>query len=547
MILDIILSQNFSLILLLAVLFTLILSSIKQYHKLRHIPGPWYCRISNVALTYHEITNTRTKWIHSLHQRYGPVICISSNEVHFNTPEALKPIYGVSTTVAKNEFYNVYSAYGESNMFSTIDPKLHAEKRRGLAHLYSRTSLGRPEFQKKMLNKVASVVKVVDEAILKNAGVLDVYLLLNCYTVDVVSSLVYGDAFGTNTLLNTLEGRRNRDRVKADLVTTTNWARIWRKAGYFSLCNVVLSVDWISAKARSNLPFLFSQKRDNPSIDDYIPDAGTLSIDSHLNKQHSETTLVSKLLDRGETHPSILSESRDHIIAGSDTTTNVLAFLIHHLATHPSLRRLLRDSLHASKSAAAIADNGIMAFTDIEGNETLDAIIKESLRLWTAIPMTLPRVTPPPPPPSSTSSSSSSASSSLGIAGVRVPGNTQVGVQSYSLHRNPLVFPDPERFNHTRWLQTTSDEQRKRMEEWSWPFSSGSRSCIGQPLAIMELKYLVSTLTCLFDYDMVEQGKNEKEMAVEMDERVTSFTMTPKVKNLEMRFTRRQETLKEAS
>lgn len=51
-----------------------------------------------------------------------------------------------------------------------------------------------------------------------------------------------------------------------------------------------------------------------------------------------------------------------------------------------------------------------------------------------------------------------------------------VGVQSYTIQRDPLAFPEPEKFSPERWLEKETEEARKVAFV---PFSIGSRRCIG--------------------------------------------------------------------
>ena len=65
----------------------------------------------------------------------------------------------------------------------------------------------------------------------------------------------------------------------------------------------------------------------------------------------------------------------------------------------------------------------------------------------------------------------------------------------YSLHRNPLYFPEPEKFVPERWLESGADEQRAALH----PFSTGNRSCIGKHLAMQVLRLMIARLVVEFD------------------------------------------------
>ncbi len=97
----------------------------------------------------------------------------------------------------------------------------------------------------------------------------------------------------------------------------------------------------------------------------------------------------------------------------------------------------------------------------------------ETLRLRAAIPGGQPRMTPYP-------------SCSLGEFS-DIPGGVRVGAQEHSVHRNEDVYPEPEKWDHTRWLDKENnytEDQRKERDRWFWAFSSGGRMCIGSNFAM---------------------------------------------------------------
>lgn len=57
-------------------------------------------------------------------------------------------------------------------------------------------------------------------------------------------------------------------------------------------------------------------------------------------------------------------------------------------------------------------------------------------------------------------------------------------MSSWLMHRDPSVFPHPERFDPGRWLDRDESHFRER---FLVPFSKGNRMCIGLPLAMCEL------------------------------------------------------------
>ncbi|ENH64847.1 hypothetical protein FOC1_g10005614 [Fusarium oxysporum f. sp. cubense race 1] len=74
--------------------------------SLRHVPGPWYCKVSNIPLSIYEILCRRSDIILNLHKKYGPVVHIAPNEVSVADLEATKQIYGTKDRWAKSDYFD---------------------------------------------------------------------------------------------------------------------------------------------------------------------------------------------------------------------------------------------------------------------------------------------------------------------------------------------------------------------------------------------------------------------------------------------------------
>jgi cytochrome P450 len=77
-------------------------------------------------------------------------------------------------------------------------------------------------------------------------------------------------------------------------------------------------------------------------------------------------------------------------------------------------------------------------------------------------------------------------------------------MQSTTTHGDPHVFPEPNSFDPGRWIANGSIFQgTAEMREMLLTWGKGSRLCLGQYMAMMELKILVSRLTerCLIQLE----------------------------------------------
>lgn len=79
---------------------------------LRPIPGPKHYRISRWRLAIDDFRACRTRTIHSLHAKYGPVVRVGPSEISFASLSALRQIYGAGSGFERTDFYRMFDVYG---------------------------------------------------------------------------------------------------------------------------------------------------------------------------------------------------------------------------------------------------------------------------------------------------------------------------------------------------------------------------------------------------------------------------------------------------
>ena len=99
-------------------------------------------------------------------------------------------------------------------------------------------------------------------------------------------------------------------------------------------------------------------------------------------------TLLSKLYQAGDdglAFQEVKDNAQGYIVAGSDTTANTLTYLLWLVCRHPDVQARLVAEL------AALPDDAF-GDADLKPLPYLDQVIKETLRLYSAVPMGLPRI-----------------------------------------------------------------------------------------------------------------------------------------------------------
>lgn len=156
----------------------------------------------------------------------------------------------------------------------------------------------------------------------------------------------------------------------------------------------------------------------------YILDYGQKAVDN-AKSQASETNLMANVLREAEKENSSLDdldvrvEATSLIFAGSGTTANTLSYFIWSVLKRPELQQKLEE-----EAATLPVDFKDM---DMELLPWLNATMQETLRLYAAVPGSLPRVVP---------------KGGVTIAGHFLPEGSTLGTQAYTMHRKEDVWAD---------------------------------------------------------------------------------------------------------
>ncbi len=188
------------------------------------------------------------------------------------------------------------------------------------------------------------------------------------------------------------------------------------------------------------------------------------------------------------TDAEIRDEATTLFVAGHDTTSATMAWFWYVLSQNPEVEQRAVAEVFAALGGRS------PAYEDLPKLKYLEMVVKESMRLYPASSLLFGR----------------EAAHDVELGGYTLRRGSWVFISPYVVHRNPLYFKDPQTFDPLRFSPQRSDE----IPPYAYiPFGGGTRVCIGNAFALMEMVLLAATVLQRFH---VRLDQPEPEMELEI-------------------------------
>ncbi|CZS98972.1 related to pisatin demethylase cytochrome P450 [Rhynchosporium graminicola] len=428
----------------------------------------WSVPFSPLWILWTRFKSRENRETHTAHQKHGSVVRLAPNELSVSDLDGLRTIYGGG--FEKGKWYPIFDNYGS--------PALAAQAQ---AIIYER------------LLPILTVASTPTE-FPNGIGILEIW---NSTAMDFIAAYQFGLKNGSNFL--------------TDETFRRHWLHMFHSRKIF--LNIYLVPRWVDyhnkeleawTQERCNNTSTYlrdgsAATDENPANEPVVFKAILAGMEKERKSKGDASILGEDFLKYPEL--SIASEMLDHLAAGHETSGIMLTYLSWHLSQDISLQDRLRAELltlspnMSLSSATPVIPNA----KSLDSLPLLHAIIMETLRTDAAIPGREPRVTP---------------KSGCTLGDSPIPGGVRVGAQAYSVHRNDQVYPDPTKWDYTRWLDDENgytEEQRKDRDRWFWAFSSGGRMCVGSNFAMHEIKLVTAAVYSNFRTSIVDDEGIEQE------------------------------------
>lgn len=179
------------------------------------------------------------------------------------------------------------------------------------------------------------------------------------------------------------------------------------------------------------------------------------------------------------------------LIAGHDTSTALLAWTLYLMGAHPERMQAARQETRAALTS------GVPTIAQINRLAVLDAIIKESLRLYPPIHIGNRR-----------------AAQDACVLDYDIPQDTRVMYSIYLAHRDPQYWDEAEQFCPERF------ERAPELPPLTYvPFGGGPRNCIGAAFSQVEAKVVLAQLLLQFDFELLNAHEVKPHMGATLEPR----------------------------
>ncbi|KAI1413310.1 cytochrome P450 [Hypoxylon sp. FL1857] len=462
----------------IASLFTSITLYRAFFHPLTKVglPGPWYLRLSKLPHVWAARKSKNHLFLEELHQKYGDFVRTGPAEITIFHPEVYNVLDGPRSECVKSEWYDIIHPF--LSLVSTRDKEIHAARRR--EWLRGFTSKALAQHEEKILKHIDELERRIEEDALsrKPSEVRDLFYW---FGFDVMGDFIFNKSFNmlSNQEWHYIVLRLQRSLAFLGPLSPAPWLiqlglrlgpRVWVFSDWHD------SMDWARSTMRTRLQEGQS-KQAAPDLTYYLVGADLeTATEKSLYWMHGDSLFA--------------------IVAGSEPTASVLIAIFCELAKHPS---------HAEKIYQEVQDVDVTDQKSLNRLPHLNAVINETLRLYTVVP---------------TAGARKTMKEGVVVGGVRIPPYTTIVAPRFSISRREDCFEQPTTFVPERW--TTRPEMIRNMAAFN-PFGIGHTSCLGRLLSMDTMRYVTARLVKKYRFHL---APGETGLRV-LDDMADQFTANP--------------------
>ncbi|KAK9949049.1 hypothetical protein M0R45_004595 [Rubus argutus] len=419
---------------------------------------------------------------HHLSQKYGPVFSLwfgSRRVVVVSSSSTAEECFTKNDVVLANRPRFMLTGKHMGYNYTTVVESPYGDhwrnlRRIGAMEIYSPSRLNmfsgiRKDEVKQLLFKLSRHSR-------EDFAKVDLRSMLSEMTFNIIMTMVAGKRYYGEDVSDHEESKRFRDLMR----------QAFTYGGATNLVDFLPILKWVGSGGFEKKVIDMGKRMD--AFLQGLIDEQRLS--KTASDQRAADTMIHHLLSLQESEPEYYTDQiiKGHILvmllAGTDTSSLTLEWVMSNLLNHPNVLKKARAELDAEFGQHLIDE------PDVYKLPYLQTIISETLRLYPTAPLLVPHY----------------SSEDCTIGGFDVPRDTMVMINAWAIHRDPTLWDDPESFKPERFANG-GDDSHKLM-----PFGQGRRACPGAALAQRVVGLTLASLIQCFEWERVG------EMAVDMTE-----------------------------
>ncbi|KAL2061941.1 hypothetical protein VTL71DRAFT_7319 [Oculimacula yallundae] len=451
------------------------------FHPLRNFPGPKFAAVTRWYEFYFDLMKGmggQFAWeIDRMHEVYGPIVRINPDELHVRDPEWIDVLYAGNPT--HRDKYPPFAAMtgNPEASFGTVEHSIHRKRKLATSPFFSKRSVADAEpLIRKQAEKLCQTFK---ESYI-NQEIVKLHIRYLGFTTDSVSEFAFAKS----------------DGLQGNVVGLEDWAETLRMVG--AVFPLLRQFPWM-IKVALKLPLWIFQMV-VPVLSRFLELHKEMKIQAAAFLENEQKHPTPTAVKRTERPPTVFhgiyqsslpfeekslnrlsQEGLVMIVAGSESTSRTLMLATYYLLSTPSVLANLKKEL-----VEAMPDPSVVPSVRIlENLPWLHAVIKETFRTSAVFTTRFPLTTP----------------DSLRYKDWFIPPHTPVSMTTRSTMHDLSLFPSPESFQPTRWLNGGISGD-KDLNRYYIPFSRGTRICPGIELAYAELYIALAMIIRRFDLEL---------------------------------------------
>ncbi|KAM3560310.1 hypothetical protein ARSEF4850_003728 [Beauveria asiatica] len=431
--------------------------------------------------------------------QYGPLVRIGPNQLVSSDPEVLGRMSAVRGNYIKARFYKSARIIpGVDNVVSALNEDKHKAMRAQMNSTFTVKGDDEYGFEAAMDRQIQNFITMLETKYTSTDSEIrpvDMAEKAQFLALDIIGDIFIGKPFG---YLKQDQDLYNFNKINMSSLPILTFVSILP-----GIADVIHTWPFRLAlpKEEDQVGFGRLLKFVTKSVEaamhrNEIKEGGM--VQKHVHNDLTKNEMIQQGFVAMYVHCCAYSSSRANVhasIAGSNTTAHTILMTLLSIIAAPWAVKALQKEIDEARPSV----HDPISWREIRQLPYLQAVIKEGLRMWPPVSGLGFKLVPP---------------GGEHIDGHFVPGGTEIGQAFLAVGRSKQIWgADADVFRPERWLCAREADLNRMSKAVDTHFGGGKFSCLGKPMAMMELHKTVYELMKRFDMAIIHPDKPMKTKA----------------------------------